>query len=91
MLSSIHLWLISSEAGFYVALKYPGGRFSVGQYRKALLDGIGAAPVGSKSVRVWVGDGFCDRIQGHLIQRLHCTVVHCRNAQWSFRPFFLGM
>ena len=79
----------SVEAGFDVPFQYPLWSGAVRQHRITLCHSIGAASFLPKPIRVWVGVRFGNGVQGLQIQRLHCSVLHCRDTQRTFLPIEL--
>jgi len=56
-------------------------RRSTGQYREALLNGIGARPLRTKTIRVIVSFGLQDRIKSKQVQRLLSSIPHGWDSQ----------
>src|SRR5215510_10632650 len=72
------------KAGTDVALEDPLGRCSQRQHPMALIDGVGRRSFQAEAIRVWLGQGFRDRIKGQQVERLHGSVLHTRNREGAF-------
>src|SRR6516164_4772607 len=68
------------QAGPDIALEDPLGRCSQRQHPMALIDGVSRRSFQAEAIRVWLGQGFRDRIKGQQVERLHGSVLHTRNA-----------
>ena len=79
----------SVEAGFDVALQYPLRSGVVREHRMTLYHCIGAASFLPEPIRVRVGVCFGNGVQGLQIQRLHPSILHCRDTQRTFLPMRL--
>src|SRR5215510_6477018 len=75
------------QAGFDVPFQDPLWCGAIGKHRVTLYHGIGTASFLPKSIRVWVGLCFGNGVQGLQVQRLHGSVLHCRDPL-STLPLF---
>jgi site-specific DNA recombinase len=79
----------SVEAGFDVALQYPLRSSAIRQHYITLYQCIGTASFLPEPIRVRVGLCFGNGVQGLQIQRLHPSILHCRDTQRTFLPMRL--
>ena len=71
------------ETATDIAFKYPLWTDLSGQYREALLDGIGSRTFRSKTIGVRITGSLRDWKQRQQIKRLHGTVFHRGDSQRS--------
>ena len=71
------------KASFDVSLHYPLRRASHAQSFEALLNSVMARPFLPETEGVVVGGRFGDRFKRQQIQRLHGSVLHRRNTEWT--------
>jgi len=74
------------EAGFDVPFQYPLWSGVIREHRCTLCHCIGTTPFLPEPVRVWVGQSFGDGVQSLQVQRLHRSIFHRWDTEWTFLP-----